>query len=396
MPSFVRRTVKVVFYFAITLILIFVALEICFNLYITFFASEENFERYASITQLARAFNNYGEHFRVKPHPYTGYIPTPGYNSGCNKHNKYGFRGEEIGDKQDGEIWIACVGESTTYDYEIPCWDKTYPNQLEHYLKERGINVKVINAGVDGWTSFEILIDFESRVCKFPIDVVIYYGGFNDVIFNRMVYPIPENLYERDILVARGGIDKMLNFPFWQWSALFRFVSIKRGFFVPHFDLFSVHSTKENRFYEFVYQLSTQTYPAGIFKEIPTEKILELNPPIWFENNIKNLISLSQARNITPVLVTYAMNKSGQNDSFIITSSKERAVLKSILLAGVEEMNQALIKLSNELSVPLLELSPFFSNDPGLFVDLIHNNEKGAEKKAEMIGKFLIQQEIVR
>ncbi|MGC9053316.1 MAG: SGNH/GDSL hydrolase family protein, partial [Candidatus Hydrogenedens sp.] len=119
-------------------------------------------------------------------------MPTPNYKKGENKHNSYGFRGEELSNKKEGEIWIACLGESTTYDSDLECWEKAYPAQLERYLNEQGIKAKVINTGVDGWTSFEILIDFNLRVSRLPIDIIIYYGGFNDIIFTRLVYPIPE------------------------------------------------------------------------------------------------------------------------------------------------------------------------------------------------------------
>lgn len=371
-------------------------LEVSINIYIFHFADEETITNYASVIQLARLFNKDRKKLRIIPHPYTLYMLTPNYEKGCNRHNSYGFRGEELKEKREDEIWIVCIGESTTYDYDIECWENTYPTQLEKYLKEQGINGRVINAGVDGWTSYEIMIDFYLRITQFPIDILIYYGGFNDVIFTRLIHPIPKNLLKRDITCARWGVDGMFNYPIWEESSLIRIVLLKAGLTMPHFDLFSMHLSQENRFTEFIVQLLRGTYPSGVFKDVPIETILKNNPPIGFEQNVRNIVSLAREKSILPVLTSYVLNTSGHNSHFIVTEPEAVKLINQSMASAIQEMNNVVEKVSQDYNVPYLDLAKVFPIDGNLFTDLIHNNEQGARVKAELIGKFLIDSGIIK
>ncbi len=249
------------------LLLIFAIAELCFDVYILYFAGDEFVEKYASITQLCYLFRKEPNRFRITPHPFLGYFPTPNFERGCNKHNKYGFRGQNILEKEPGEIWIACIGESTTYDYKIECWEKAYPALLESFLQDKGLKAKVINAGVDGWTSYEIMLDFVLRTSKFPLDYVIYYGGFNDLIFNRLIYPV---LNKGDQVLGgygiKGGVERVLDIPLWQWSSLLRFLNVKFCFGIPHFDYFSVRPGENSRFFELIVQLINGSIPPAYLR----------------------------------------------------------------------------------------------------------------------------------
>jgi len=105
----------------IVFFLIFCVLELGTIFYIHYFLDEEEFGNYASVKQIVNRIRKNKNYFKITFHPYTGYIPTPNYEKNCNKHNSYGFRGKELGDKKEGEIWIACLGESTTYDSDLDC-----------------------------------------------------------------------------------------------------------------------------------------------------------------------------------------------------------------------------------------------------------------------------------
>jgi lysophospholipase L1-like esterase len=55
--------------------------------------------------------------------------------------------------------------------------NNTYPGWVQKYL---GDKYEVINAGCPGWTTAEMLIDFELRLLDFKPDVIVIYAGFND------------------------------------------------------------------------------------------------------------------------------------------------------------------------------------------------------------------------
>lgn len=381
----------------IVIVFIFSVLELSTIIYIHYFLDEEQFGDYASVKQIIHRIKNNKNYFKITFHPYTGYIPTPNYKKGCNQHNSYGFRGEELSEKKEGEIWIACLGESTTYDPYLECWKKAYPAQLEKYLNQQGFPARVINVGLYGWTSFEILIDFMLRVSKFPIDIVIYYGGFNDVVLTRFLYPVKKDILSRDISDVRKGIAGIFDYPFWENSSFLRIILVKSGLVMPHLTRLILQYATEYRIQEFIYQLSTNTYPSGIFKEISPEKILALNPPVWFENNIRNLVLLAKSKSITPVLVKYMINKSNQNDQLIVDNPQGKEFIKKVMCNAIVEMNLVLEKISKELDVPLFNLLEVYPvNDSNMFLDLVHNTEEGAQKKAELIGKFLINTQIIK
>ncbi len=390
-----NRFVRFLCVWVVIFLIGFLSLEIGANIYIHFL-DEEKFGHYASTKQIIKRLQENKGHFKITIHPIVGYIPTPNYRKGMNKHNIYGFRGDELGEKKEGEVWIVCVGESTTYDSDIEDWEKAYPAQLERYLNEKGVKVKVINAGVDGWTSFEILLDFMFRISKFPVDIIIYYGGLNDIGQTRFVYPVKSKLLERDIFSARQGISGALNYPFWEESSFLRIILVKYGIAIPHGDLFLLHYSPENLIKEFIIQLSKNTYPSGIFKKISPEEILSLNSPIWFENNISNLVLLAGSKEVKPVLVKYMYNKSSQSNVFFTFHPDAEEIFKKVLIGGIDEMNTVLGNVSKKLNIPLFDLPTVFPvESPDLFKDMVHNSEEGAKVKAELIGDFLINNQIV-
>lgn len=381
----------------IIFILIFIVLEILSIFYIYCFMDEEKFGEYASIQQIINKMGKKQNFFKIRIHPYTGYIPTANYRKNGNRHNSYGFRGKDLKEKQENEIWIACIGESTTYDSDIQCWEKAYPAQLEKYLNEHGVKARVINVGVDGWTSFEIFIDFSLRVSRFPLDIVIYYGGLNDIGQTRFVYPVKANILERDITCARQGIAGMFNYPFWEESSIVRVILVHYGWAIPHSGRMLLNYGPDYCFDDFITQLARNKYPSGIFQKNPIEKIIADNPPIWFEHNIRNLVLLARSKLITPVLVKYIVNKSNQNDQLLGENPQLKQHVKKIISDTIVEINSVLDQVSKDWDVPLCDLPKIYPTDnPNMFLDLVHNSEQGAQIKAKMIGEFLMENQIVK
>ncbi len=108
------------------------------------------------------------------------YVLRPLYDA----HNSLGWKGKEFSiARQPGRKRVICVGTSTTYGGTHP-----YPEWLEKFLVRAGLQVEVFNAGVPGWTSRELLIDFRERVLPLKPDLIVLYEGRNDLIpqaYNR-------------------------------------------------------------------------------------------------------------------------------------------------------------------------------------------------------------------
>lgn len=99
-----------------------------------------------------------------------------GYNT-----NSLGLRSAELGPKAAGEFRILAVGESTTFGVRVPDHD-AYPQRLEALLRESGDGpaLRVINAGVPAWSSYQTLQYLKLRGFALEPDLVLVYHEIND------------------------------------------------------------------------------------------------------------------------------------------------------------------------------------------------------------------------
>jgi lysophospholipase L1-like esterase len=77
---------------------------------------------------------------------------------------------------------IACLGGSTTAGGNAQGRRATYPFQLELVLEQRtGRDFEVMNAGIAGWTSAEMLVAWFLTIQDFQPDVVVLHEAVNDL-----------------------------------------------------------------------------------------------------------------------------------------------------------------------------------------------------------------------
>ncbi len=95
------------------------------------------------------------------------------------KRDKYGFRGRT---KKINEIDIIAVGGSTTDERYLNIED-TWTNNLEYYFKSINKNIDIINAGMDGQSSYGHIWNFENwfkKVTGLRSKYIIFYLGINE------------------------------------------------------------------------------------------------------------------------------------------------------------------------------------------------------------------------
>jgi lysophospholipase L1-like esterase len=118
---------------------------------------------------------------RFASHPYLPYVLAPGLHRPESFHDSRGFRGDEIDDPQPaGTLRVACIGASTTYGFPRLVAD-AYPSRLREWLRAQELKAEVVNAGVMGWVSSEVLLNLQLRVLPLEPDVVVAYLGRNEV-----------------------------------------------------------------------------------------------------------------------------------------------------------------------------------------------------------------------
>jgi acyl-CoA thioesterase I len=102
-----------------------------------------------------------------------------------------------------GEINIVALGASGTYGKGVARSD-AFPAQIEKMLKAEGYNIHVINAGISGNTTADMLIRFESDVPD-GTQIVILQPGSNDRKSNKRGSAISteETINNVDAIVRR-------------------------------------------------------------------------------------------------------------------------------------------------------------------------------------------------
>ena len=82
-------------------------------------------------------------------------------------------------EKAPGVLRIMVFGDSMAVGRAVP-QDVTYASRLEAQLRERGIPAEVINAGVQGYSTDQVLLLIERLLPLYRPDVVLYGSTLND------------------------------------------------------------------------------------------------------------------------------------------------------------------------------------------------------------------------
>jgi lysophospholipase L1-like esterase len=346
-----------------SLLFTFFMLEIGARLWLSYLATPDQYDRYVLFTSID------AKDLAWSPHPYLSYSPTPGYRKGQTFHNSLGYRNDEFPlEKPDGSYRIVALGGSSTYDVRIEDNDQTFTAQLEKLLKEEyGYQkVEVINAGVPGYNSWEILTNLEFRVLDLDPDLIIIYEGTNDV-HARMVEP---SAYRGD----NSGRRQAWHVPpvaLWEQSALLRIVSRMMKY------------TRQVSIDDFVSSPTYLSWPyefrlgGGDVEEEATE-ILRQNPPIYFQRNLENMIAIANEHDVKIILATWAYSPN-LNDY----------AAKAYYQQGFDENNEMVKEVANSHHVPLFDFAAVMPPDAKYWADGRHANEAGALLKAALFAEFI-------
>jgi lysophospholipase L1-like esterase len=350
-----------------SILLTFFLLEVGARLWLNYLATPEQSDRYVLFTSIDPT------EFAFTPHPYLSYYPTPNYRKGLTSHNSLGYRNDEFSlEKPSGVYRIVALGGSSTYDVSIKDNAATFTAQLERLLKEDyGYqNVQVINAGVPGYNSWEILVNLEFRVLDLDPDLVIIYENTNDV-HARMVEP---SAYRGDDLGRRQAW-QVPPVALWEHSALLRIVSrmmnMSRQVSIDDFV-----SSPTYMSWPFEYRLSEDNLdPAEILKQ---------NPPIYFRRNLENMSAIAKEHDVIIMLSTWAYSP----------YLKDYAA-EDYYQHGFKENNDVVKEVAADQRVPFFDFAALMPQDAQYWADGRHVNEEGALAKARLFAEYIHDQGLI-
>lgn len=124
----------------------------------------------------------------------------PNQHYGYLNINSHGFRGDEILDKNN--YVIIFLGGSSVFGIITSSDETTIPALVEKKLKEKNLNVQVINAGIPRATSIDELYLLETNLLKYEPDLVIMYDGWNDIgERNKIKFIIDYEQFKKNIVL---------------------------------------------------------------------------------------------------------------------------------------------------------------------------------------------------
>jgi lysophospholipase L1-like esterase len=267
---------------------------------------------------------------------------------------------------------IVALGGSSTYDVRIEDNAATFTAQLEKLLKEDYSyqNVQVINAGVPGYNSWEILANLEYRVLDLDPDLVIVYEGVNDV-HARLVEP-PS--YRGDD-TGRRQAWQAPRVALWERSALLRILSRM------------MNITRQVSVDDFV---SSPTYLSWPFdyrlgeKNLDPAEILKENPPVYFRRNLENMIAVAKAHGVKIMFSTWAYSP------YLHDYASE-----GYYQQGFTENNDVVKEVATNQQIPLFDFAAVMRPDAQYWADGRHSNEMGALVKARLFAEFIDAQGLI-
>ena len=272
------------------------------------------------------------------------------------KKDKYGFRGLR---KNVNEIDILTVGGSTTDERYLEEED-TWSEQLELILNNNypNLDLEVVNAGIDGQSTYGHIWNFENwfpKIQNFKTKYIFFYIGLNEYFSDE------KHVYDQGT--------KYLNF-FQKIKLWFKdnngliykvYDAVYRNFFLK--DILNVgHKTRDGN-----YQLAKKKF------KISDENISDLN------YRLNKLIEFTKKLDAIPIFITQRTQRSILvNDNILSINeldylSKEK-IISEIIINNCKQNQIFCIDLFSKVK---------FSNDS--LYDLVHTAPLGAKIVAETI-----------
>ncbi len=291
------------------------------------------------------------------PHPFIAYAPNPDHPD----HTAQGYRAEKnrLYGSDSNSINIVSLGGSSTYGTRV-FQEDSYPYLLEKELsKYIDKTVNVINGGLGGYSTPNIISLLSLKIVHLNPEIIIFYVGFNDA-WNRILY----SDFKMDYSHAQKSW-AMPDFPFWRNSRLLDVVADKLGYPFnrdPHIHLVAWQRRSGN-----------------------PEINLHHSSVDAFRKNLMTLFGISRTHGSIPIIVTQATNFKNHP---IKANNKE-------WMQAIEEHTKIIKQVASDMSVDLIDIRNFMTDKEEYFVDVLHMNEKGNRKRAEVIADYLIRNKLI-
>ncbi|MCY4145995.1 MAG: SGNH/GDSL hydrolase family protein [Chloroflexi bacterium] len=253
----------------------------------------------------------------------------------------------------------------------------TWPHKLERLLADDyGYSqIEVVNAGVPAYSTFESAVNFMLRAQDLDPDMIILYHATNDVRA-RLVDPA----HYRGGYELRGTwrtLDQ--NLPA---SALQRLLMHKLGNSLQL--AFSLDERMPPPPAAHGCQLDTSGAEAVCANlGMTAVQVLDANPPIYFERNLQNIISMAQSRDIATLLLTWAYSP------YVYDAPNGDVMSQPFRQAAVAEHNAIIRELAAERALLFYDMAANLPSERQYWINGVHQSDAGTSEMARQLADYL-------
>ncbi|RMH54995.1 MAG: SGNH/GDSL hydrolase family protein [Candidatus Hydrogenedentota bacterium] len=321
---------------------------------------------------------------QVLPDSLLGYRLRPGRKGAGITINRLGMRGREVSlRKPQGVLRIIAMGGSTTFGVGVKD-NETYPFYLEKKLREAGLSVQVLNAGVQGYHSYHHLLRL-SELFKLEPDMILLYTGWNDFGVRLVL----GDKWRPNTTRGSGVLFDPATRPFWQRVAL----------------RFSTYSALLNHakslVVKFRWRKSHSVAERKSIAYIEDTRVLEN-----YRRNMEEIVTRIQNFGANAVLASQVFilrTSSSSSDSRALARTapdlyRRDARYWAAYARWRDEMNQTVKDVAKGKNAVFLDCASDFEeydvrDRAQLFQDMIHLTPTGYERLAESMARRLLQNE---
>jgi lysophospholipase L1-like esterase len=294
--------------------------------------------------------------------------------------NSLGFRGPNPPPDLANDLSIVTIGGSTTQCFFLSD-DKTWTARLSDLLQPSVAKLWVNNAGLDGHSTFGHLVLLEDHVKNIHPKVAIFLVGANDVARDPDVDFDAENVKSSISFRSPTAFVKSLS-PYSEVAALI--ANLYR----------SLNAYREGLMHQKV-DLKEQGY-FDASPEVQQKYIAATAADHYlrgYESRLRQLVAVSKANGIEPVLVTQPLLAGGGIDDVTgVDLSRVRAnpiANGKMWWDSLEVYNDVTRRVGRENGLLVIDLARELPKSSRMFYDFVHFSAEGAQQVANIIYKHL-------
>ena len=289
--------------------------------------------------------------------------------------NSLGFRGPDMAlRKSPGKIRIACIGASETFGLFEQAGNE-WPRQLERVLREKGLEVEVLNAALAGMSLSQRILHFQNRIVPLKPDVVIMmleytsYAGLTPAKLEarRAARTVPFN-------PGRGGLSESIK--------SLRVLGAIKYSVIPKLPPAFQQAYSDLELYNKVKLRERELGPQ--FRSFRQVNDIEIDA---FREDIRHLYDLAARHGVHLILASPAFWLSERN--ILIFYTNWPYIDESWLRQATTIFPNIAKDLAGQSNIPFIDLGQVIVNRESLLMkDMVHYSDEGAKSVGDAIAKM--------